>query len=46
MALPVADGHAVHVAGSITPETSIERRLLGDPRLQPGLEWGAPRFDP
>ena len=29
---------------SITPETELERKMLDDPRLRAGLEWGAPRF--
>ena len=37
-------GHPVHVAVSITPETALECRLLADPRLQAGLDWGTPRF--
>jgi hypothetical protein len=44
MALPVARRDAVHVTASITPETLLERQLLRDPRLQAGLDWGAPRF--
>jgi hypothetical protein len=40
MALPVTGGHAVHVTASIMPETSLERELLGDPRLQAGLDEG------
>jgi hypothetical protein len=28
----------------ITPETELERRLLADPRLRAGLDWGTPRF--
>jgi hypothetical protein len=44
MASPVDGGHAVRVTVSITPETSLERQLLGDPRLQAELDWGTPRF--
>jgi hypothetical protein len=31
------------MVASITPETELERQLLGDPRLRAGLDWGAPR---
>jgi hypothetical protein len=44
IALPLDGGHAVRVTVSITPETALERQLLGDPRLQGGLDWGIPRF--
>jgi hypothetical protein len=44
MALPVAGGHAAHVTVSIIPENPLERELPADPRLQAGLDWGAPRF--
>jgi hypothetical protein len=44
MVLPVAGSHPVHVTVSIPPETSLERDLLGDRRLQAGLDWGTPRF--
>ena len=32
------------MARPITPETTLERELLGEPRLQAGLDWGTPRF--
>jgi hypothetical protein len=35
--------HAVQMVAPITPETQLERRLLADPRLRAGLEWGGPR---
>ncbi|MGZ4187349.1 MAG: hypothetical protein ACXVSF_18540 [Solirubrobacteraceae bacterium] len=44
MAEPFAGGHADFIMNSISPETTLERELLADPRLQAGLEWGAPRF--
>ena len=28
----------------ITAETELERKLLADPRLRAGLDWGTPRF--
>ena len=44
IAQPQEAGHPVRLAESITPRTALERTLLADPRLQAGLEWGAPRF--
>ena len=44
MAQPEGAGPPVHMAASMTPVTALERTLLADPRLQAGLDWGAPRF--
>jgi hypothetical protein len=44
IAQPQEAGHPVHLAASITPQTALERTLLANPRLQAGLDWGAPRF--
>jgi hypothetical protein len=44
MVLAACAGNAVRVSVLITPETSLERDLLADPRLRAGLEWGTPRF--
>jgi len=38
---PNAD--AALMVRTITPENELERRLLADPRLRAGLQWGAPR---
>ena len=43
MVAPFTKAHPVHMVASITPETELERELLGDPRLCAGLDWGAPR---
>jgi hypothetical protein len=43
MVIALADAHPVHMTAPITPESDLEPRLLGDPRLRPGLDWGQPR---
>jgi hypothetical protein len=43
MVIPLADAHPVHMKSPIAPESALERRLLDDPRLRPGLDWGQPR---
>jgi hypothetical protein len=37
------NAHAALMVRTITPENELERRLLADPRLRAGLDWGAPR---
>lgn len=39
----LASSHPVRMTTSITPETELERELLGDPELIDGLAWGVPR---
>ena len=43
MATPLADAHPVHMKSSITAESELERRLLDDPRLRLGMDWGQAR---
>jgi hypothetical protein len=33
----------VHMTAELDPRTDLESRLLGDPALQCGLDWGSPR---
>jgi hypothetical protein len=33
----------VRTVAPFTPETELERKLLADPRLRAGLDWGTPR---
>ena len=44
MVTALANPDLVPMVPSITAETELERKLLDDPRLRAGLEWGAPRF--
>ena len=44
MVTALANPDPVAMVPSITPETELERKMLDDPRLRAGIEWGAPRF--
>jgi hypothetical protein len=43
MVAALATADAVPMVAAITPQTELEQRLLADPRLRAGLDWGAPR---
>jgi hypothetical protein len=43
MVVPLANAHPVDMKSATTSETELEHRMLDDPRLQAGLNWGRPR---